>query len=98
MPVECIRHSNGSVEFKFLGRMDTVHCMEVEKKVIDSIESASKVVFDLDGVDYIASAFLRLCVNAIHHVNQENFSIVKVTPSVKKVFKIAGLAEKLNLG
>ena len=97
MPVECTRHSDGRAVFKFFGRMDTVHCMEVEKKVVDSIDSAGKVVFDLDGVDYIASAFLRLCVNAVHHVNQDNFSVVNLTPSVKKVFKIAGLAEILNL-
>lgn len=97
MPVECTRHGDGKVVCKFLGRMDTAKCMEIEKKVIDSIAGASKVAFDLDGIDYIASAFLRLCIKASHSVNPGNFSVINVTPAVKKVFKIAGLAEILNL-
>ena len=97
MPVEITRQGDGKLVCKFLGRMDTAHCMETEKKVIESIESASKVIYDLEGVDYIASAFLRLCIKTSQTVNQGNFSIINVTPVIKKVFKIAGLAEELNL-
>lgn len=97
MSVECTRHGDGKIVCKFLGRMDTTRCIDAEKVVMDSIEGAEKVVFDLDGVEYIASSFLRLCGKASHKVTQGNFSILNVTPSVKKVFKIAGLAERLNL-
>ena len=47
MPVEITRQGDGKLVCKFLGRMDTAHCMETEKKVIESIESASKVIYDL---------------------------------------------------
>jgi len=97
MSVECSRLNNGKIVCKFLGRMDTTRCVEAEKIVMDSIDAAEVIVFDLDGVEYIASSFLRLCGKASHKVVDGNFSIVNVTPSVKKVFKIAGLAERLNL-
>jgi len=83
--------------FTFEGRMDTIKCMTAEKEVIENIDESDLVVFDLKGVDYIASSFLRLCGRASNTVNAGNFSIINVTPPVKKVFKIAGLADRLNI-
>ena len=83
--------------FVFDGRMDTIKCMDAEKKVIDNINESLVVVFDLKNVDYIASSFLRLCGRASNVVKPGNFSIINVTPPVKKVFKIAGLADRLNI-
>ena len=97
MSVECTRHNNGKVMCKFLGRIDTTKCIDAEQVVMESIEGAEVIVFDLDGVEYVASSFLRLCGKASHKVDNNNFSIVNVAPSVKKVFKIAGLSEKLNV-
>ena len=97
MSVECSKHIDGKIVCKFTGRMDTTRCTDAEKEVMGAIDGAEKIVFDLDGVEYIASSFLRLCGKASHKVNAGNFSIVNVTPSIKKVFKIAGLTEILNL-
>lgn len=97
MPVECIKKQEGKVVCKFSGYMDTKTCLEVERDVMNSVESARSIVFDLDGVEYIDSTFLRLCGKAYYKVNAGDFSIINVTPAVKKIFKIAGLAERLNL-
>ena len=97
MPVECIKQQGGKVVCKFSGRMDTTKCLEAERDVMRSIECARSVVFDLDGVEYIASSFLRLCGKASHKVSSGNFSLINVNPAVRKVFTIAGLAERLNL-
>ncbi|MCP4178460.1 MAG: STAS domain-containing protein [bacterium] len=97
MSVECVNEGVGKTICKFDGRMDTTKCMDAERKIMQAIEGANEIVFNLTGVEYIASSFLRLCGKASHKVNSGNFSIINVTPSVKKVFKIAGLAERLNL-
>ena len=97
MSVECIKHQDGEVVCKFSDRIDINECQEVEKDVMSSIECARNIIFDLDGVEYIDSSFLRLCGKAYYKANAGNFSIINVTPDVKKIFKIAGLAEKLNL-
>lgn len=50
-----------------------------------------KIVFDLNGVDYICSAFLRLCIVAGKSVEKGCFTVVNTEPNVLKVFKTAGL-------
>ena len=82
----------------FSGRMDTVSCLEVNDDVETRIEKHNgKIVFDLGEVDYISSSFLRICTGAVISVKSENFSIISITPNIKKVFMIAGLADKLNI-
>ena len=78
--------------------MDTSQCLEAEKEVMKVIDgSVVKIIFDLNGVKYIASSFLRLCGKTSHKMSTGNFSIINADPSIKKVFTIAGLAERLNL-
>lgn len=60
-------------------------------------QSVLKVVFDLQGVDYIASLFIRNCLLVAKAVEKENFSIVNTDHQVKKVFIIAGLDKILNV-
>ena len=91
------KREDDKMKFVFDGRMDTIKCMNAEKEVIESIQESDIVVFDLKNVDYIASSFLRLCGRASNTVKPGSFSIVNVTPPVKKVFKIAGLADRLNI-
>ncbi len=82
----------------FSGRMDTVKCMEIKEEIKEKIENKKvKLVFDMGEVEYISSSFLRICVNAATTEGIENFSIIKVIPNIKKVFKIAGLEDKLNI-
>lgn len=97
MAMKCIKQEDGKIVCTFSGPMDTTQCLEAEKEVMKIIESAKEIIFNLDGVDYVASSFLRLCGIASHKVSAGNFSIINATPTVKKVFKIAGLAERLNL-
>ena len=96
MSVQCNK-VGAKVICSFESRMDTVKCMEAEKIVLVHIADAAEVVFDLVDVDYIASSFLRLCGKSSNRVKAGNFSIINVKPAVKKVFKIAGLAERLNI-
>ena len=97
MSVEYSKYESGVVVFTFSKCMDTSKCLGSEEAVMKAIDDAEKVIFNLDGVDYIASSFLRLCSKASDKVKSENFSMINVTPAIKRVFKIAGLAERLNL-
>jgi anti-anti-sigma factor len=89
---------NSQLVCAFSGRMDTLSCMKVKDKVKTKIEEhEGKVVFDMGQVDYISSSFLRLCANAATAAGNENFSIIKVNSIIKKVFMIAGFADKMNI-
>ncbi|MCL5024863.1 MAG: STAS domain-containing protein [Nitrospirae bacterium] len=94
------------VTCKFEGRMDTVRsngAMEFFRKEFDNLLSSGvraeelKIRFDLSGVDYISSSFLRLCVGSAKDIKKGNFSIVNTGPEIMKVFKIAGIDGLLNV-
>jgi anti-anti-sigma factor len=94
-------NENDKMVCKFNGKMDTLTCKELEAEfaaVLDDCEKNNiSLTMDLAEVDYIASSFLRFCGKAAQHLEEDNISIVNVTPQVKKVFKIAGLADRLSI-
>jgi anti-anti-sigma factor len=82
----------------FSGHMDAGKCLEIEDGLNERLaENPTSVVFDLRDVDYISSAFLRICIRTAKSLGSNNFSIINVRPNVKKAFKIAGLDEILNV-
>jgi anti-anti-sigma factor len=97
MSIEHIAEGINLSIYKFDQIMNTTKCIEAEKKIMNSIKTGNEIIFDLIGVEYISSSFLRLCGKASYRVNSENFFIINTTPSVKKVFKIAGLDKRFNI-
>ena len=87
----------------FEGRMDGIKVKEIEDNVQRELSNNSeanpnlKIVFDLEKVDYIASAFIRICVATAKGLSEGNFSITHTDPMVKKTFKIAGLENVLRV-
>lgn len=83
----------------FAGRLDTAAVMKDELAVDEKIEQAPdrSVAFDLAGVTFIASSFLRLCLKTAKTVGVARFSVRRVTPEIKKVFVIAGMDKHLTI-
>ncbi len=83
--------SPGTLPCRFPVRLDTSTCQALEGSVRDRIATTPHaVVFDLTGVDYVSSAFLRLCQIVYKQVEGERFRISNASPLVTRVFKIAG--------
>lgn len=88
---------------RFDGRMDTIMSSMVTEKFTAELNGhkdrakSLRIVFDLGGVDYVASSFLRLSLVAAKAVAKGNFSIINTDPQVLKIFKIAGLSSMLNV-
>ena len=76
---------------RFASRMDTSTCQAIEASVREKTAASPRtVVFDLAGVDYVSSAFLRLCQIVYKQAEGGNFRICNASPLVTRVFKIAG--------
>ena len=76
----------------FSHRMDAARVNEVAAEVTEKTSGhAGPIAFDLAAVDYVASAFLRLCITTAKSAGTENFAVANVSPEVKRVFKITGL-------
>ena len=86
----------GALRCAFNGRLDTAASLTIEGDLLARVaEAGGPVVFDMAGVDYVCSAFLRLCV--VMAKRPAAFSMVHVEPAVKKVFKIAGFDGIMNI-
>ena len=83
------------------GRLGADNAQELSEKIQGKIDEFKnddlKINFDLKEVDYIASSFIRICVATAKQLQEGNFSISNTNPMIKKVFKIAGLDEILNV-
>ena len=84
--------------FRFDGRMDTQgsNLVEVQlDKIINEVEDfdpgAGKLIFDLKEVDFVSSAFMRVCIKYAKKVQQGNFILLNTDLNIKKTMKIAGL-------
>ncbi len=88
---------------RFSGQLDSAKCAEMEKDLFNKIGEVSestddlRLVFDLGEVDFVTSAFLRLCLEAAKSVKKNDFSVVNKSPYVKKIFKIAGFDRAFNI-
>ena len=82
----------------FHGRLDTATSQQIQNDVMQLVEGTQHpFVFDLGQVDFVASAFLRLCILTARKVGPDRFSLVNVTPGVGRVFSIAGLDKHLKM-
>ncbi len=83
----------------FTGQLNTSALMAdapgVEQRVAQA--GGHSVAFDLRGVTFIASSFLRLCVQTAKAVGASRFSIRNLSPEVKKVFVISGLDKQMRI-
>ena len=94
-----------TVTCRYHDRLDTVVSNELFPIVTGVIVSHMEfqadrkltIVFDFEKVEFVTSAFIRLCITIAKKVGENNFSIIKSNPLIKKTFKIAGLDEQLNM-
>lgn len=88
----------GTLVCSFAGRMDTAKSIEVENDVFDEVQRrALPVEFDLAQVDYVSSAFYRICLKAARATKEMKLTIVNAAPFVKDGFKITGLDKILEI-
>ena len=94
---------DNALHCSFSNRLDGNTCSAFEQELLLRIaefknsRQDAKVIFDLDGVVFISSVFLRICL--IHHKSfgKEFFSVTNVSEEVYKVFSVSGFAEMMNV-
>lgn len=85
---------------RLAGKMDITASMAAEAELMKKLAELKaadpnhrdiSVVLDLKGVDFVASAFIRVCLTAANQVRKGSLSIVNTNPKLKQVFVISGL-------
>ena len=87
------KEENQSLEVMFPSKLDTNACMAFENELMDKVNSDNNIIFNMSGVEFICSFFLRISLKTLQQKGKDKFKIENLNPSTKKVFMIAGFSD-----
>ena len=85
--------TNNGTEYTFMldGKLDTMTSPDLEKKINEVADKAAKLIFDLDKLEYISSAGLRVLLGAAQAMEDKGEMVVRnLSQSVRDVFELTG--------
>lgn len=93
------KNVNGS-EIKFIleGRLDTATAPQLEATLNSVLAGVTSLKFDLEKLDYISSAGLRVLLSAQKTMNKQGSMVISnVSPEVKEIFDVTGFTDILTI-
>lgn len=94
-----VEKNGGECLVKVDGRLDTTTAPELEKALSEVLDSAEKLVLDLNGLAYVSSAGLRVLLGAQKKMNARKAAMVlrHVDSMVMEVFEVTGFLDILTI-
>lgn len=78
------------------GRLDTITAPELEEVLAAELGDKEKLMFDMEKLEYISSAGLRVLLSAQKKMGKKGGMIVKnVSEEVMEIFEVTGFADIL---
>ena len=87
------KEENGIVSISIKGRLDADSSPEAEKVVKAAlVEKATRLLFNLDALEYLSSAGLRVLLSAAKEMRRRDGKIVlcSLNEFVKEIFEVSG--------
>lgn len=89
---------NGNVTLAVADRLDTTTAPELEKEIDSILDGAKNLTFDMNGLEYISSAGLRVILKAQKAMNTQGaMKLMGVNDSIMEVFDITGFLDILTI-
>ena len=80
------------------GKLGTTSAPELEKALKNNISGVTELIFDLEKVEYLASAGLRVLLSSAKVMKKQgSMKIIHVTEPVMEVFTFTGLADTMDI-
>ena len=80
------------------GRLDTTTAPELEKALKESLDGMAALTLDLEKLDYISSAGLRVLLSAQKTMNKQGTMVVKnVNETIMEIFEVTGFTDILTI-
>ena len=93
------KNQDGSkLTVKLEGRLDTMTAPELEKSLADSLNGITDLTFDMEGLEYISSAGLRVLLATQKTMNKQGeMKVTNVQEMVMEVFEVTGFNDILTI-
>ena len=80
------------------GRLDTTTAPELESELKSSLDGVKALAFDLQNMQYISSAGLRVLLSAQKTMNKQGSMVIKnASDDVKEIFEVTGFSDILTI-
>ena len=80
------------------GRLDTTTAPKLEEELRGSVDGITRLVFDVEKLEYISSAGLRVLLAMQKLMNQQGEMVLQnVNEAVMEVFEVTGFSDILSI-
>ncbi|MBR7091904.1 MAG: STAS domain-containing protein [Clostridia bacterium] len=80
------------------GRLDTTTAPELEAVLRDSLAGVENLTFDLEKLEYISSAGLRVLLSAQKIMNKQgSMKLLHVSDMIMEIFEVTGFSDILTI-
>lgn len=80
------------------GRLDTTTAPQLESELGTCLDGVKELVFDLEKLEYISSAGLRVLLSAQKTMNTQGSMVVKNSiEEIKEIFDVTGFSDILTI-
>lgn len=87
-----------SAKIIIVGRLDTQTAPELEKEIDGIISNLKELIFDMNGLEYVSSAGLRVILKAQKIMNTKgSMKLIGVNDSIMEIFDITGFLDILTI-
>jgi anti-sigma B factor antagonist len=91
-------YDGGKMNVELDGRLDTTTAPMLESELKEKLGNSSELVFDLQNLEYISSAGLRVLLAAQKIMNKQGSMCIKnVSAAVKDIFEVTGFSDILTI-
>lgn len=98
--MEIIKSKTGDIlQLRLVGRLDTITAPSLEKMLDEELPSLNELIFELEALEYISSAGLRIFLLTQKRINRENKKMLvrNATGEIMEAFRITGFAGFLTI-
>lgn len=80
------------------GRLDTTTSPELEAALKEALDGVTELVFDLEKLEYISSAGLRVLLGAQKKMNKQGgMKVTHVSDIIMEIFEVTGFSDILTI-
>ncbi len=92
-------NKNGSaLSLALEGRLDTTTAPELDEVLKGSLDGVTELTMDLEKLEYLSSAGLRVLLSAQKTMNKQGSMVVKnANETIMEIFEITGFSDILNI-
>ena len=89
---------DGSATFALKGRLDSVTSEELEAELKEVMEGLTVLTLDLEELDYLSSAGLRVLLSAQKVMNRQGeMKVIHVSEPIMEIFEVTGFTDILTI-